>query len=349
VNNLLTLPPATTRAGRTSPEARRLAVAGWTPEAQAALDALTATGRYEGAGIADTSGAALVSAQSGTGLPCHQQVWNYLQHATYDAILASGDLAIDAARSAVSQEAELLLLTETVSTAQLSAIADILEAHSREAEAGARVALVQPAMQESGFAQLTQLVTAMDGWAPHYLDITVEGATDPERLLGIAVGQFAHLSPNRAVSVTAEPSGYPMRSVSIGIESPDCRTRITVRHAPTAYMRITGDAEAGAFEWRLTETDVSLARTDADGSRLAYEPPAVSHWDAEAQRIATGNTDSDASLLKRTALLLEAVQRAAASGEAQSTGCCSRAERPAPKPEAWPRSARPPYLRLITS
>lgn len=339
---------------RAAPPAR-LAVLGWSAEAGDALAALEATGRYRGVAIADPSSLALVEARGATTLPCEQQAQAYLQRGEYDALLVGSPELAEAAPTAVRRGADLLVLRSACDVGALSALADATEVY------GAGLFVLDPALHDAGFPDLCRLVAPSapsDRWSPREMDLAVEAPVAIDRLLALAVAQLVRLTPHAATTVRAETWGGALgttaRSAFASIEGPDFNARLHLRHAPTVYQRITGDALGGAFEWRHTEDGACLARYHQDGPRTAHRPPAIDQWRAEAHRVVTrddrGRTE-DLLLLRRELALLDALTRAIDSGEAQQTACCPPADAhgAGSARDRKPPGVRRSHLRLVVS
>ncbi len=301
------------------PATPALAVYGWTPEASEALSALNEGGRFLPVGVADPSGTALVQARRDTALACFQQVRQFLATAEYDVLLITAPQSGAAAALAASRGADLLLLPAACDVETLEASVDAARRH------GVRLTLLRPEAHDPGVADLASLLTAPE-WAPQYLDVTVEGPTDIDRLLGTAVAHATRLAPHHDGRVRAHawPDVAPTaRAISATIEATERTVRINVRHAPEAYLRITGDAHAGAFELRLTSSGPTLSYTASTGEHITYQPASVDHWTAEATRAAF---EDDTAQARARASVLGAVARAILTGDAHGTHCCARPE-----------------------
>lgn len=329
---------------------------GWSSGAREALRALEATGAYTGVAIADPSGGALVHARTETGLPCHQQAWSYLQRGDYDAVLVAREDAAEAVRVVRDRGAQVIVLADTCDPSSITALAE------ERASTDESVYLLQPILREAGFDQLEQLLTGTSGRTPLTLDITIEAGGDPMQLMAAAVAQCVTLTPNASATITVERWGNPARVVHVSIDTAHWRARLTARHAALPYMRITGESEGLAFEWRITQDGPFVARTDVGGTQIAYVPTPAAPWVSEAHRIASQDTD-DHAFIRRQAIVLDAVVRAAVTGEPQRTTCCattiatptqtdtsiasSNASTEARRERVT--AARPPHLRLVTS
>ncbi|MGE3962122.1 MAG: hypothetical protein AB7F65_10630 [Dehalococcoidia bacterium] len=297
-----------------------LAVVGWSPEAADAVAALQAAGAYRAVGIADASGAALVRARRDTGLACHQQVRQFLAAAEYDAVLV-GVPGPEAPRMAAARGADLLVLPCAVDIETIEAAVDATRTH------GVRLAVVRPEAHDAGISDLVRLVTTDPEWAPRYLDLTVEGPAETERLLGAAIAHALRLAPEkhglvRASTWTGDTASL-LRAVDASVLGDRVQIHLRVRHAPRSYVRIVGDAVGGAFELRIAEHEATLAYTSRAGERTQYPPEWRDHWAVEAHRVAFAD---DALHARETAALLSAIVRAAATGEPQATDCCTRPE-----------------------
>jgi len=301
-----------------TPATRTLTVCGWTPEAAEALAALSASGRFHPVGVADPSGAALVQARRDTVLPCFQQVRQFLITAEYDVLLVSSPQAGAGAALAASRGADLLLLPEACDVETLEAAAEAARRH------GVRLTLLRPETHDPGLADLASLLASPE-WAPHYLDITVEGPTDIERLLGTAIAHTSTLEPHHDGRIRAQawPSdgGATARAMCATLEAAGRQVRISARHAPDAYLRITGDAPAGAFELRVASGEATLTYTTSTGERIQYQPASVDHWTAEATRAASAD---DTARARAQASILDAIARSILTGEVQATNCCAK-------------------------
>jgi len=330
-------------------------VFGWSSGAREALRALEATGAYAGVAVADPSGGALVQARTETGLACHQQAWTFLQRGDYDTVLVAREGADEAIRVVRDRGAQVIVLADAC---DLSAIAALAE---RSISADGSAHLLQPILHEAGFEQLEQMLTEAPGRTPRTLDITIEAGGDPLQLMSSAVAQCVTLTPDAAATITVERWGDPARAVHVSVDSAEWQARLTARHAPMPYMRIVGESEGLAFEWRITQDGPFFARTDAGGTQISHVPTPVAPWMAEAQRIASQPTD-DRARIRRQAVMLDGVVRAAVTGEPQRTACCApkltaltpgiAIEGSQPTMEARRErvtAARPPHLRLVTS
>ncbi|MEX2373110.1 MAG: hypothetical protein WD800_04850, partial [Dehalococcoidia bacterium] len=116
----------------------------------------------------------------------------------------------------------------------------------------------------------------------------------------------------------------PRRSATAMVQAGGRQIVLRARHAPDALTRITGDAPAGAFEVRVDAERALVAITSSNGERMRYEPDARDPWAAEATRVAAATGADDLEATRGAAALLDAVERSAASGDAQETACCRR-------------------------
>ena len=304
-----------------------------------ALHALTETGAYEAVAVADPSGATLVEARQETGLACHQQAWTFLQRGEYDTILIGHANSANAVRVAAERGAQVIAVADGCAAPTLSALASGTDNAGALTRARA-VFLLQPMLQEACFLQLMQLTTGPAS-PPRHLSLTVEAATDPLRLVTVAMAQYAALSTSSPVAVAVEEWDTPARALHITIDSAESHARVHVRHAPRPFARIVGDSEALAFEWRSSPEGALLAWTAADGSHSAYEPAPTDPWRAEAHRIVT-QTGDDHVHAARLASLLDAFDRAMVTGEPQRAECCTHPGQPTPRVRE-----RPSHLRLV--
>lgn len=303
-----------------TPATRSLAVCGWTPEAAEALAALERSG-FAAAGIVDASGAALVRATQDTDIPCFQQVRQFLAAADYDAVLIASPQAAPVAALAAARGADLIVLAAACDPETIEAAAEAARAH------GVRLALLHPEAHDAGIPDLLRLVGSSDEWDPHYLDVTVEGPTEVARLLGIAVSHATQLAPGRHGLVQAScwlaEAGAPVRAVNASLDADGKQIQIRARHAPEAYVRIAGDALAGAFELRVCSEGASLSYSTVSGDHVQYRPEWVDHWTVEAARAASAD---DTPRALEEAALLGAITRASLTGEVQANDCCTRPE-----------------------
>ena len=304
-----------------TPATHSLAVCGWTPDSADALAALVEGGRYRAMGVADSSGAALVQARRDTGLPCFQQVRQFLASADYHTVLIASAPAAALAHLAAARGADLLVLASTCDAEALEAVAEAARAH------GARLTLLRPEAHDAGLGDLARLLASSPGWRPGLLDITVEGATDLDRLLGIAIAHATRFAHNRDGLVQARTwvprEGALARAVDVALEAGDARINLRVRHAPEPFLRIVGEAPAGAFELRLTDEGATFTYTTAAGDHVQYRPEPVDHWAVEVARAASAD---DSDVVREQAGLLGAVTRSILTGDEQATDCCSRPE-----------------------
>ena len=330
--------------GRETPPlgARSIAVVGWTAEAADALQAFRAAGTYLPIGVADTSGAALVRARQDTGLTCHQQVRQFLATAEYDAVLL-GVPAPDLIALIAGRGAHLLVLAGAADAATLEAAADAARAH------GVRLGIVRPEAHDAGIGDLVRLVESEDDWHPRYLEVTVEGPAEVERLVGAAISHALRFVPDvhgvvRGSAWTGDTSTF-LRSVRASLDADDVQLHLSARHAPRSFVRIVGDAEAGAFELCITDTDATLSYTSRSGERIQYPPEWRDHWTVEAHRVAFVD---DAARAREEASLLSAIARATSTGEPQETDCCARPELRVIEGRGQSRPSRA-NLRLVVS
>jgi len=311
-----------------TPATRALAVFGWSPEAAEALAALTSTpastdvsGRFRAVGVTDPSGAALVQARRDTGLPCFQQVRQFLAAAEYDALLIATPQSAAVATLAASRGADLLLLAAARDVGTLEAAAEAARRH------GVRLSLLRPEAHDAGVADLVRLLASSPDWRPSYLDITVEGPTDIDRLLGTAVAHATSLARVTDALVHArawsESDGAPARVITATLEARGREIRVTARHAPDAFLRITGDAPAGAFDLRVAAGEASLSSTTCAREQTRYRPEWLDHWVIETARATSAD---DVTPARAQASVLGAVARAIVTGEVQTTDCYARPE-----------------------
>ena len=322
-----------------TPATRSLAICGWTPDS---ADALVEGGHYRAVAIADSSGAALVRARQNTGLPCFQQLRQFLASAEYDAVLIASPTAAELAPAAAARGAELLVLGSACDAEALEAATEAARTH------GVRLTLLRPEAHDAGLGDLARLLASSPDWRPGYLDITIEGATESDRLLSVAVTHVTRLISHHGLveaGAWVPREGAPARAVNATLRTEDTSVRLSVRHAPEAYLRIVGDAPAGAFELRLVEDGATFAHTTATGDHLQVHPQSLDHWAVEASRAASAD---DVAVAREHAALLGAITRAVLTGDVQATDCCSRPElRVIPGREA--DEARRGNLRLVVS
>lgn len=304
-----------------TPATRSLAVCGWTPETSEALAALEKTGRFAATGIADASGAALIRARKETDLPCFQQVRQFLASAAYDAVLIASPQAAPVAALAAARGADLLVLAAACDADTIESAAEAARAHR------VRLALIRPESHDAGIGDLLRLVGSSGEWDPHYVDVTVEGPTDTDRLLGAAVSHATRIAPGRhglvRVSFWLGETSAPVRAVNATLEAGGQQVQVRARHAPTHYVRITGDAPAGAFELCISNGDASLAYSARSGERVQYRPESFDHWTVEAARASSAD---DTTQALEEAALRQAIARASLTGDVQANDCCARPE-----------------------
>ncbi len=293
---------------------------GWTPETADAVAAFQATGTYLASGVADASGTALVRARRETGLPCHQQVGQFLAAAPYDAILI-GLPSAELAAVAAGRGADLLLLPGGADAETLEAAADAARVH------GVRLAIVRPESHDAGIGDLVRLIESEQDWRPRYLEVTVEGPAEVDRLLGAAISHTLRLAPGthgrvRATAWAGSTVTF-LRSVRASVEAPETRLHLSARHAPSPFVRIAGDADGGAFELTISRSEALLGYTSRSGERVEYAPDWRDHWAVEAHRVAFAD---DTTRAGEEGALLSAIARAAATGEPQIADCCARPE-----------------------
>ncbi len=304
-----------------TPATPALAICGWTPDAAEAVAALVEGGRYRAVAIADTSGAALVRARRDTGLPCFQQMRQFVASGDYDAVLIASPAAADLVPLAAARGADLLVLASACDADTLETAAEAARAH------GVRLTLLRPEAHDPGLSDLARLLASSPDWQPSYLDITVEGATEVERLLGAAVAHAIRIAPGRQGLVEAGAwiprEGAAARVVDATITTGEASISLRLRHAPEAFVRIVGDAPAGAFELRLTDDEATFTYTTTAGDHVRHHPESVDHWAVEAARAASAD---DATMARAQAALLGAVTRSILTGDVQATDCCERPE-----------------------
>ena len=298
--------------------ARALAVVGWTAESADAVEAFRAAGTFLPVGIADASGTALVRARQDTGLTCHQQVRQFLATAEYDAVLL-GVPSSDLVSLIAGRGADLLVLAGAADADTLEAAAEAARTH------GVRLAVVRPEAHDAGIGDLVRLVESEDDWRPRYLEVTVEGPAEVERLAGAAISHALRLVPAahglvRASAWTGDTSTF-LRSVRASLDADDVQLHLSARHAPRSFVRIVGDADAGAFELQISDADATISYTSRSGERIQYPPEWRDHWTVEAHRVAFVD---DSARAREEAALLSAIARSATSGEPQDTNCCAR-------------------------
>lgn len=290
---------------------------GWTAEVADAIAALEEHGAYRACGIADGSGAALVRARYESDLPCHQQVRRFIASSEYDAVLIAAPQPSSVVALAAARGAEILLLPGACDADTLEGAAEAARVH------GVRLVVLRPEAHDSGLADLGRLLRTSDDWDPHYLDITVEGPAEVERLTGTAIAHAIRLAPDRhgLVRASAWYGGEALRAVSAEYESGGRQVHVHARHAPDTFIRIAGDSMAGAFELRIAGEDATLMYTTPSGGRCEYLLEPTDHWALEAARAASAD---DTGPAREEAGLLSAVTRAILTGEAQMTECCTR-------------------------
>lgn len=299
-----------------TPAPRGLAVCGWTPEASEALAALEATGAFRAIGVADGSGAALVRARQETNVPCVRQARPWLASETYEAVLLASPDSLPLATLAASRKADILLLPGACDAETLEGATHAARAH------GVRLVILRPDRHDAGLTELARLLEEPE-WHPRYLDITVEGAAETDRLVGTIVAHTVRLLPERhglvhASSWAAGP-GLSEHAVRAVLGTTGSEVHLNARHAPVSYLRIVGDTLGGTFELCLTERRATFSYMTASGERVCYTPGWVDHWRVEAYRAIEAD---DAGQALEEAALLSAVARSAATGEPQATDCC---------------------------
>ena len=260
-------------------------------------------------------------ARQDTDLPCFQQVRQFLASADYEAVLIASSQAAPVAALAAARGADLLVLAAACDADTIEAAAEAARTHR------VRLALLRPESHDAGISDLLRLVGSSDEWDPHYLDVTVEGPTDVGRLLGTAVSHATRIAPGRHGLVQAScwlgEVGAPVRAVNASLHAEDKQIQVRARHAPETYIRITGDAPAGAFELRITNDDASLTYSTPSGEHVQYRPEWLDHWTVEAARASSAD---DAAHALEEASLLGAITRAGLTGEVQANDCCARPE-----------------------
>ncbi len=326
----------------------RLAICGWDEHALVALEALEATGAFRGAAIGDRSGAALVRARRETALPCYQRVSEMVRAENYDAILFTDPHDIPAeAMVAAARGAHLLLLGESMPGTALLSAASAATAH------GVPLTLLQPSMHDPGIEDLA----ASLGEGPRYLDITVEAPADAALLLRTAVAHASRLLPH--IDGTARGTawgGDEPRAVAAEVHTSNGQCTIRARHAPSTFVRIAGESAAGAVDLMFRDGAAEFRFASPAGDHLRYSPAVVDHWTIEAYRAAehhaynehSGHLDDRAGA-EAQGTLLDAIERAIATGEAQSTACCRRPELRVLPGGGRDDSTRSASLRLVVS
>lgn len=253
--SLLTLPrraPTMSPPRASTGARRRVLVVGWHAEARRALDALCGAG-LEVDLVVSRSAAELVDARAATGLPCSQQATQALRAKPYDlALLADAARNVDDVAVAARQGAAVAILADGVAAEDLRAVGAIALQHS------APLFVLRPALHDPGVADLLALA-ANPAWRPRLLDVTVEGATDLPRLGSIAAALIVRLvdRTSDSVATTAHYGRMAASTITVG----DCVVAARLRHAPGAFIRIAGDAEAGAFDLRIEDGVGRLAVT----------------------------------------------------------------------------------------
>lgn len=323
----------------------RLAVCGWNDDIRDALTALEATGAFRGVAVGHYAASTLVRARTDTAdrvdpLPAFRQVPEMLRSIEYDAILVGdADGVAEATTIAATRGSSVILLADSVRGSELESAADAAAVH------GVNLSLLQPARHDAGMDDLRQLLSGAADWSPHYLDITVEAPTDVARLVSVAISHLVTLldplgtggqsglgaGPHTSTLVRGITWGDPARVVNATVIAHGRHTTLHTRHAPDTFVRIAGDAPAGAFELRLDANGAALMvaglhssdrATAQTGDQLRYRVEPSDQWTLEAARIADGA--NDVARARTEGAIRDALERSVATGEEQSTACCRR-------------------------
>lgn len=260
-----------------------------------------------------------------------------LRGVEYDAILTGDATGFGQATTiAAARGRSILLLADTARGSELESVADTAATH------GVNLTLLQPARHDAGMDDLLELVSGAAGWAPQYLDITVEAPTEVARLVSVAISHLVTLldhagpaghTPGRHANTLVRGTTWadPARVVTATVIAHGRHATLHARHAPDTIVRIAGDAPAGAFELRIEGVNGSLmvaglassgGTTARDGERLRYRVEAPDHWTSEAARIAAGADDT--ARARTEGALRDALERSVATGDEQATACCRR-------------------------
>jgi hypothetical protein len=299
---------------------------------------LETSGAFGAVAVGDYSGSALVRARQDTAtraepLPGFQQVADMLRGVDYDAVLLGDpDGLVAAVTIAAARGKAVVLLADAVRGADLEAAADTATTH------GVPLTLLQPARHDAGMDDLRRLVASDPAWTPHHLDATVEAPNEASRLAAVAVSHLVDLAAHDArasqggvhanTRVRGDAWADPARVVDATILAHGRRYTLHARHAPDTFVRVTGDATAGAFELRIQDGDAFLTITGAaspgrigtEQRRYRVEPR--DHWAVEAARAAAGADDT--ARARAEGALRDAMERSIATGEEQASACCRR-------------------------
>ncbi len=326
-----------------------LAVCGWDEEAREALLALEATGAFAGCAVGDRSGSALVRARRETALPCFQHVSEMVRGAEYEAILfADAEALASGAVVAAARGAHLLVLADRVGGEALASVAAAASANH------VPLSLLQPALRDAGVAALPEMIGP--GGAS-YLDVTVEAPWDASHLLRIAVGHVSRLMETEDMLVRASAWAEPHRAYQVDAADGERAASLRVRHAPSPLLRIVAEGTAGVAELMLRDGIPEVRFTSPGGEDLRYRADDVDHWALEAARAADPDQRDDRLRAECQGAFLDAIERAVATGEVQTSACCRRpalhlVEGPAGvRQEQGGRALRPRTgaLRLVVS
>lgn len=326
-----------------SPGVARLAVCGWSNAAAEALAALEHTGAFQGVAIGDRSALALVHARRETHAPCYQQVGEMVRSADYDAILfADPDEVPGSAMAAAARGARLILLAEAMTAAALQAASTAASVHD------VPVTLLHPARHDAGLRDLAKLVSTEASPAA-FLDVSLEAPIDAPVLLRTAVAHVAALLPEMEATVRA--SAWADRAMVAEVSDGARYASIRVRHAPSAYIRVAAETAHGTGTLEVRDGMGEVRFTSPAGEHLRF---GVEHRDAatgEAQRAAEALTTGhdDRREVEALGLLLDAIERAIATGEPQSSTCCRQPELRVIEGGASRRERGRGPLRLVVS
>jgi len=307
-----------------------LLVCGWNDDARRASDALASTGAFQVTSIVDRSGLALVEARRTTGLACSQLAGQTLDAGGYGAVLLSSPehMATEAARAA-RRGASLLVLGDHASGATLRSVVETAHAY------GVSLHVLSPALHDPALVDLLHALASKE-YRPHTLDIEVEAATDIARLLPVANSFAARLLGDIGAGLTLSAAGSP-ELAAITVETAMCFASLRVRHAPTAFIRISGTGDDGAFDLRVEDGTGRLVLTPFGSMPSIRVRTAIDGWRAEAQRITRSGQD-DIATAATEASLLTAIEAALIPRTSDRT-------LPAPTPVA--AAPARPALRLL--
>ena len=80
-----------------------------------------------------------------------------------------------------------------------------------------------------------------------------------------------------------------------------------MRHAPAAFIRVSGEGADGTFDLRMEDSTGHLTLTPNEGMPSIRVRAAADAWQAEAQRVATA-LDDDMHTAEQEAMLLTAIE-----------------------------------------